>query len=256
MKILILTYFSLILISFAAPDDTVSQMKHRLQKIKEAAAAEQINYVEYPELLSSIPEFNQLQLLVQANWKELLLHLDDIAPADSDKYLFFDSLELLSPRNYIEALSEIVTLRNEGAISDTWLSRSLFPQTRLNLILVDNYRDASVIRLLESIKSIPDLDKELSKSISDILSGEAKRTFDSMREFEVLPTVSLMRNQIEQSSIRPAQHGEFVFLRTITNFWLQGWAYVIAGLFTIIFTLLFFIRRRIRQQKGLTRRCT
>lgn len=202
---------------------------------------------EYPELLTSIQEFNSLTSHIESNWKILVQNIDNLAATDSEKHLFFDSLELLPPRTYMEALIELVELRKSGNLSDIWLTRALFPQMRMNCILADNYRDPSVVALLQEVKAIPDIDAKLSDSIDRIISGEAKETFDGMREFEHLPIASLIENRVVESTIRPALEGESPSIRTIKNLWIHGWKFFVVSAVAIIAVVYFLIRRRKHQ---------
>lgn len=244
MKTFIYLYFALVCIGTAAPPNEFDTLKEQLKNLKAAALTRQIDYINYPELLKSVPEYNALGTQIEAHWKVLLNNLESVAATDAEKHLFFDSLELLPPKTYIEALRELVVLRKAGTLSDTWLTRALFPQMQMSLILVDNYRDSSVIALLQSIKTIPDLDQKLSDSIDDVLNGEAKKTFDDMREFENLPTANLIQNQVVEASIRPARQGESVGLRTFKNLWIQSWGFFLVALTAIIIAAVFLVRRK------------
>jgi hypothetical protein len=91
----------------------------------------------------------------------------------TSKKISINSMQRLSIEDYTRFCNECKSLYDKGKITEDILEWAINPNFSNRHLIVRNYEDASVIKLLESIKNDPKISTTFKKSIDNILSGKA-----------------------------------------------------------------------------------
>jgi len=83
------------------------------------------------------------------------------------------TMQNLTINDYVSFAEAFITLYEKGNISEWLLFNLLNPNFLKNDVIVRNYSNQRVIKLLEKIKSSNTASKELKQNVTEILSGQA-----------------------------------------------------------------------------------
>jgi hypothetical protein len=144
-------------------------------------------------------EFVQLKKVCTKNWISILNDFDSVVGEDVGKIMLFTAFEDLDADIYMTALERLAEKFQQGKITETVMRGALsLHGWKMRKFLIDNYRHPRVRALLNGLKPYFDGDASMQARINNILSGRAKRGWDSYRkahkgvsEMNVFPQILL-----------------------------------------------------------------
>jgi hypothetical protein len=91
------------------------------------------------------------------------------------------AMQKLSKEDYVRFCNHLLILYDQIKVSEHTLEAAIMtpPSFPHNRIIVDNYRDPNVIKLLKNIEEDKKVKKEIKEYVSNILSGKAKKDLES-----------------------------------------------------------------------------
>ncbi|MBI4349608.1 MAG: hypothetical protein HY553_22420 [Elusimicrobia bacterium] len=136
--------------------------------------------------LFGFPEFIRVYEHPERHYNEALDLLKAKDVKDDEKLIATYAMQRLTRKTYLEFLNALLDMRVAGAINDMVYTNGVFPPPEWNTTLQVHYRDPKVMAFLKKAKDA-NTSYEDSCYIDKILSGDALKDVEAMREREELP---------------------------------------------------------------------
>lgn len=122
--------------------------------------------------LRNINSFGQLQDIISNTWGIAVLSIEEIAPNDNEKVIFFKAAEVLPRAEYIQLLKKAADKVDQQTISLQQFKWAIFPSSKhLRDMWEENCIDPEIRLLAEHSKSIFTNDKSMLLFFGNIVSG-------------------------------------------------------------------------------------
>ncbi len=174
----------------AAAPLLAADLKSEFPKTLKATASAIVKRIggtlDVPQDLFRYQEFIRLYEHPERYLNEALECLRAKDVSDEEKVFVTYAMQRLKRKKYLAFLETLLELRTSGVISDDVYTNGVFPHPEWNTTLQVNYRDAKVKAFLKKARAA-NTSPEDNTYIDCILSGDALKKVEAMREAEQLP---------------------------------------------------------------------
>jgi hypothetical protein len=139
---------------------------------------EAVHIVSWDELFG-IEEFTDLYEHSSFYLYDAINFLGKEGYTNTQKLICINSMQRLNLEDYLKLCVECSNLYNSNKISEDILKWAIIPNFSNRYNIVRNYKNISVVKLLNGIRAHPGLSQAFKKSIDLILSGES---WDNIKE--------------------------------------------------------------------------
>ena len=139
-----------------------------------------------PSVAKDIPGFQELARTVASLDPEQAAILTTETPDVRVQAVIVFAAQRLKPRQYLRFTEQIVELGSSEKVPYQIVAAALYPEGELANLLIDNYTDPQVRRILNSSKQVFKQHEGIAQGIDSVLNGESKTYFDKQRE-HVIP---------------------------------------------------------------------
>lgn len=144
-------------------------------------AEERINPLNYPFIAKDIPGFKKLAQSVSSLEPEQAAMLTQLTTDIQVQAVIVFAAQQFKPRQYLRFAEKIVELGTSKKLPYQIVSATIYPQEDLPNLLVDNYRDTQVRRILETAKLVYHDKPQILVGLENVLNGEGKTDLDRRR---------------------------------------------------------------------------
>lgn len=180
MKTFLCTFLTFAIMTSLTCGQT-EQITNVLATIQSHIAEERIDPLNYPFITNGITGFQQLTDEIAKVDASKVGQLIESAPNIQVQAVVVFAAQTLGPRDYLNVVENIVALGGDKKIPPPIVSAAIYPQENLPSLLVDNYQDEQVRRILTRARAIFEGMPRKQEGIDMVLNGEAKKDLDRRR---------------------------------------------------------------------------
>ncbi len=137
-----------------------------------------VNNVSWDELFS-IKEFTNLYEHSSFYIDDAIKFLGRVDYTPSQKKISINSMQRTNVEDYVRFCEKSKSLYDDGKISEDILKWAIAPNFSNRHLIVRNYENTTVVKLLNDLKNDPKISEEFRKNVENILSG---KSWESIKE--------------------------------------------------------------------------